>query len=179
MAEKQLTGKKVLIVVPRTQFREEEVFEPQRILERDGAEVVIASTAEGTCRGMRDGMIEARVALGDVQAADYDALVIAGGSSVPEFFWKDKKLAELAASMAEADKVVAAISLSTVVLAKAKILEGKNATVYFLPEALEELKSNGAVYVKDKVVVEGKVITAEGPKEARGFGNAIAGALAG
>ncbi len=179
MAEKQLTGKKVLMVVPRTQFREEEVFEPQRILERDGAEVVIASTAAGTCRGMRDGIIEARVGLGDIQAGEYDALVIAGGSSVPELFWKDKKLAELAAAMAGADKVVAAISLSTVVLARAKILEGKNATVYHLPQALEELQSNGAVYVKDKLVVEGNVITAEGPNEAREFSNAIAGALAG
>jgi protease I len=65
------------------------------------------------------------------------------------------------------------------VLARAKILEGRNATVYHLPEALEELKSNGAIYVKDKVVVEGKVITAEGPGEARGFSNAIVGALAG
>jgi protease I len=167
------------MVVPRTQFREEEVFEPQRILEKEGAEVVVASTASGTCRGMREGIIEATIALADAGSADYDALVIAGGASVPELFWKDKKLAELAAAMAAENKVVAAISLSTVVLARAKILEGRNATVYHLPEALEELKSNGAIYVKDKVVVEGKVITAEGPGEARGFSNAIVGALAG
>ncbi len=34
MAEKQLVGKTVVLVVPHTQFREEEVFEPQRVLDK-------------------------------------------------------------------------------------------------------------------------------------------------
>jgi protease I len=179
MADKQLTGKKVVLVVVRTQFREEEVFEPQRILEKEGASVVIASTVAGPCRGMREGLIEASIALADVNAADFDGVVLAGGSSVPDMFWKDKALAALVTAMSEAGKVIGAISLSTVVLARAKLLEGRNATVYHLPEAIEELKTAGARYVKDKLVVDGKLIMAEGPAEARSFSNALVAALAG
>ena len=179
MAENRLDGKSVLLVVPQTQFREAEVFEPQRILGKEGARIVVASTAARICRGMGEGVVEAEVAIEEANGEDYDAIVLAGGSSDPAFFWKDKKLQELVSAMAEAGKVVAAISLSTVVLAKASLLEGRNATVYFHPEALEELKKGGATYVEDKVIVDQNIIMAEGPKESGAFAKAVATALAG
>lgn len=178
MAEKRLAGKSVVLVVPKTQFREEEVFEPRRVLEAEGAAVHPASTAAGPCRGMRDGMIDATLAIGEVDPDAHDGLVIAGGASVPALFWKNAALAELVSKMAEAGKVIAAISLSTVVLAKASLLEGKSATVYYLPEAIEELRTGGARYVGDRLIVDGKLIMAEGPAEARDFSMAVAAALA-
>ena len=45
MAETKLAGKKVLMVIPHTQFRDEEFFEPKKILESEGATVTVASTA--------------------------------------------------------------------------------------------------------------------------------------
>src|SRR5262245_48753400 len=140
----KLDGKKVLIVVPPTQFRDEEFFEPSRILADEGATIVVASTSARTCYGMKGGTVQSGVAIADAKAEDYEALVICGGSSVPEVFWNDKKLQDLAAAMSAAGKVVAAISLSTVVLAKAKLLADQEATVYFLPAAIEELKAAGA-----------------------------------
>src|SRR5215510_2622772 len=118
----KLDGKKVLMVIPPTQFRDEEFFEPKKILEDEGAKVVVASTTVRTCRAMKGGTIQSEVAIADAKADEYVALVLCGGSSVPEFFWNDKKLQELAAAMAAAGKVIAAICLSTVVLAKAKLL---------------------------------------------------------
>jgi protease I len=177
MADK-LSGKKVLMVVPHTQFRDEEFFEPKKILEAEGATVIVASGTVRTCYGLRGGVIEAQRAIADAKAEEFDALVICGGSSVPDFFWNDKKLQELAAAMSAAGKVVAAISLSTVVLAKAKLLTGKRATVYFLPQAIQELKSAGATYVTDPLVVQDKLILAEGPDESKRFGEAIRSALA-
>src|SRR5262245_35614868 len=115
----KLEGKTILMVVPPTQFRDEEFFEPSRILADEGAKVVVASTVVRSCRGMKGGVVQAEIAIGDAKADDYAALVICGGSSVPEFFWNDKKLQELAAAMSAAGKIVAAICLSTVVLAKA------------------------------------------------------------
>src|SRR6185503_2803403 len=140
----KLDGKKVLMVVPHTQFRDEEFFEPKKILEDEGAKVVVASTTVRPCRGMKGGVAQADITIADAKADEYDALVICGGSSVPEVFWNDKKLQELAAAMSAAGKVVAAICLSTVVLAKAKLLADREATVYFLPQAIQELKDAGA-----------------------------------
>ena len=174
----KLDGKKVLMVIPHTQFRDEELFEPRKILEDEGAKVVVASTSARMCRGMKGGTVQAEMAFADAKPGDFDALVLCGGSSVPEFFWNDKKLQELTTAMSAAGKIVAAICLSTVVLAKAKLLAGREATVYFLPQAIEELKSGGAQYVKDTLLIHGNIILAEGPPDAQRFGQAIRAALA-
>src|SRR6266446_6039728 len=156
MTGAKLSGKRVLMVIPHTQFRDEEFFEPKKILEDEGATIVVASTSARTCYGLRGGVVTAERAIADAKADEFDAVIICGGSSVPEFFWNDKKLQELVAAMSAAGKVVAAISLSTVVLAKAKLLAGKQATVYFLPQAIQELKSAGATYVTEPLLVQDK-----------------------
>ena len=175
----KLDGKKVLMVIPYTQFRDEEFFEPKKILEEEGANVVIASTVARVCRGMRGGSVQADIAIADAKVDDYAALVICGGSSVPDFFWNDKKLQEFATAMSGAGKIAAAICLSTVVLAKAKLLAGREATVYFLPQAIQELKDAGAKYVKQTLIIHNNIILAEGPPDSQRFGQAIRSALAG
>jgi len=174
----KLDGKKVLMVIPHTQFRDEEFFEPKKILEDEGAKVVVASTAARMCRGVKGGVAQAEVTIAEAKAEDYAGIVVCGGTSVPEFFWNDKKLQELVAAMAGAGKVVAAICLSTVVLAKAKLLAGREATVYWLPEALEELKTAGAKYVQETLLIHNNLILAEGPPDSQRFGQAIRTALA-
>src|SRR6266436_6850696 len=161
----KLDCKKVLMVIPHTQFRDEEFFEPKKVLEDEGAAVVVASTTVRMCRGMKGGTTQADIAIADAKADDYSAIVLCGGSSVPEFFWNDKKLQELVTAAAAAGKVVAAICLSTVVLAKAKLLADREATVYFLPQAIEELKAGGATYVKGTLLIHGNLILAEGPPD--------------
>ena len=166
------------MVIPHTQFRDEEFFEPRKILEDEGAKVVVASTSVRICRGMKGGSVQAEISIAEAKAEDYAALVLCGGSSVPGFFWNDKKLQELAAAMSGNGKIVAAICLSTVALAKAKLLAGREATVYFLPEAIEELKTAGAKYVKETLLIDGNIILAEGPLDAQRFGQALRTALA-
>jgi protease I len=173
----KLDGKKVLLVVPHTQFRDEEFFEPAKILTDEGAHVVVASTTARTCYGMKGGTVQAELTIADAKAEDYAAMVICGGSSVPEFFWNDKKLQDLATAMSAAGKIVAAICLSTVVLAKAKLLTDREATVYYLPQALEELKAAGAKYVKETLLIHNNIILAEGPPDSQRFGQAIRTAL--
>jgi len=174
----KLDGKKVLMVIPHTQFRDEEFFEPKKILEDEGAKVVVASTSVRTCRGMKGGTVQSDLAIADAKADEYAGLVLCGGSSVPDVFWNDKKLQELVVAMATAGKVIAAICLSTVVLAKAKLLADREATVYFLPEALEELKAAGAKYVPETLLIHNNIILAEGPPDSQRFGQAIRSALA-
>src|SRR5207247_7027312 len=87
----KLDGKKVLMVIPHTQFRDEEFFEPRKILEDEGATVAVASGSVRTCYGIQGGVVAAEHAIGDARADEFDALVICGGSSVPDFLWNDKK----------------------------------------------------------------------------------------
>jgi protease I len=173
----KLDGKRILMIIPHTQFRDEEFFEPKKILEDEGAKVVVASTAARTCRGMKGGTAQAEIAIADAKADDYAGIVLCGGSSVPEFLWNDKKLQELVTAMAAGGKIIAAICLSTVVLAKAKLLAGLEATVYFLPHAIEELKAAGAKYVQETLLIHNNIILAEGPPDSQRFGQAIRTAL--
>src|SRR5258705_9247711 len=100
MAGTKLAGKKVLMVIAHTQFRDEEFFGPKKILEDDGATIVVASNSARTCYGMQGGVATAERAFADAKPDEFDALVLCGGSSVPDFFLNDKKLHELTASMA-------------------------------------------------------------------------------
>jgi protease I len=175
----KLGGKTVLMVIPHTQFRDEEFFEPKKTLEDEGAKIVVASTTARMCRGIKGGVVQADIAIADAKADDYAGVVLCGGLSVPDFLWNDKKLQELVTAVAAAGKVVAAICLSTVVLAKAKLLAGREATVYFLPQAIEELKQAGAKYVNETLLIHNNIILAEGPLDSQRFGQAIRAALAG
>jgi len=83
---------------------------------------------------------------------------------------------KLARDFNQENKLVSAICIAPVLLAKSKLLENKRATVWSSPldkSAIKILKENGSIYVDQPVVVDGKIITANGPEAAKDFGEAI------
>ena len=108
---------------------------------------------------------------------DYDAIVIVGGAGSKEYLWDDEELRAMVKEAYNKNKVLAAICLSPVVLAKAGILEGKKATVFPYKEAIDELKKNGAYYVDENVVVSDNVITGRDTESTEEFSLKICGAL--
>lgn len=94
------------------------------------------------------------------------------------YLWDDKELRRVVREAYRQNKVVAAVCLSPVVLARAGCLDGKKeATVYPDPSAVRELKTAGARYVVRSVVVSGNVVTARDPQSAEAFARAVAGLL--
>jgi len=67
--------------------------------------------------------------------------------------------------------VLAAICLAPAILAKAGILKGKKATVW--EGARNKVVAGGAAYREGPVVIDGKIITANGPSAAAQFGKSI------
>ena len=72
-------------------------------------------------------------------------------------------------------KLVASICSAGGILANAGILKGRKATVF--PAEIALIKSKGAVYTDTGVVVDGNLVTADGPEHAKIFGEAIVKAL--
>jgi len=171
----RLDGKRVVMVVGADGFRDEELEEPRSILESYGADVSVACSRPGPARGMLGGTAEPDLLLEDVDVEEFDALVFVGGAGAREY-WDDPVAHALARKAIAGGKVVAAICLAPVTLARAGLLKGKRATVY--PSERGRIEEAGARYVEAEVVVEGKVITASGPQAASAFGKAIAKALA-
>ncbi|RLE07865.1 hypothetical protein DRJ00_07325, partial [Candidatus Aerophobetes bacterium] len=48
----KLKGKKAVMVIAEKNFRDEELFEPKKILEAEGVKVIVASTSFNIARGM-------------------------------------------------------------------------------------------------------------------------------
>jgi protease I len=53
------------------------------------------------------------------------------------------------------------------------LLQGKQATVWEMPESLEALKKGGAIYTGEPVTEDGRIVTANGPEAAMEFGQAV------
>jgi protease I len=170
---------KLLVVIAPERFRDEELFEPLAVFRKAGITWDVASVKPGPCTGMLGGRCDATLDLARVQAGNYDGIVIIGGAGSPEFLWGNSRLLALVTGFAKAGRLVAAICLSPVVLARAGVLKGRRATVFRTGDSVAELKRGGADLRPDDVVIDGNYITANGPAAARKFGEEIVSALAG
>ena len=168
-----LAAKNILLVVAPSQFRDEEYTSPRRVFEDRGATVRVASTQRGPAMGMLGERVDPDLLVKDARATDWDAVVVVGGSGSPDYLWDHAPLLALLRERADAGRVVAGICLSGAVLARAGVLEGKRATCWPAPEAVAALGEGGASYEKARVVVDGRVVTADGPASAREFGEAV------
>lgn len=166
--------KRVLMVIAPVQFRDEEYALPKEELETRGAEVLTASVAPGPCRGKLGMLAQARIALFEAKADDYDAVAFIGGSGSQVFF-DDLDAHALARRMHEDGKILGAICIAPSILARAGLLTGRSATAF--PTQERDLEAHGAAYTGRPVEVDGSIITANGPEAASAFGIAIADAL--
>jgi protease I len=160
---------KVLIVIAPEKFRDEEFAVPAAMLQKAGIGYDIASTRRGSCTGMLGAKTTATLSLKEVDPASYDGILIVGGGGAQSYLWEDKVLGEMVKNFQASAKVVAAICLAPVVLARAGILKGKKATFFSSPISLKEMKAGGAVLVDKAVVSDGRIITANGPAAAKEF----------
>ena len=164
---------KILVVIPPDQFRDEELAEPLAAFQTAGVSYDIASTRRGECKGMLGGRAAASLSLEEVDPAEYSGIVIIGGSGSPAHLWDHEMLIKQVKYFFRNRKVVAAICLSPVVLAHAGILKGKTAACYMSPASKREILKGGAHLSEEAVVVDGDIITANGPAAAKEFAGAI------
>ena len=168
---------KILVAIAPERYRDEELDEPLAVFRKQGIGFDIASTEKGSCYGMLGGKAEATLTFSEAKPDLYDALVIIGGAGSKAHLWANRDLAGLSKAFAAIKKPVAAICLSPVVLARAGILRGRKATVFPSPDAVAELKNGGAAPVNLPVVIDGNIITANGPEAAAEFGRAVVSVL--
>jgi len=166
-------GMKILIAVAPDKFRDEELAVPLAAFKKAGRAFDIASTRCGSCTGMLGAKTTATCTFDEVDPGQYGGLVIIGGSGSQTHLWNNGRLVHLVKNFHETGKVVAAICLAPVVLARAGILKGKQATCFVSPDSVREMKAGGAVLVITPVVIDGTIITANGPSAAQEFAESI------
>jgi protease I len=143
------------------------------LFDAQGWTVNLVSTKECQAKGMLGAVETVDMTFEEVEPCTYQALVIVGGMGSPQYLWNNQTLHSLARELYDCGRVVSAICLSGAVLANAGLLQGKQATVWEMPESLEALKKGGAIYTGEPVTEDGRIVTANGPEAAMEFGQAV------
>jgi len=163
---------KILMVIAKTDFRDEEFLIPHNYFIGKGFEVEVVSSERGICIGSHGAEVEAELSFEDVNTLDFNAVVLVGGSgsvSLDENLDLEKILFEAR----DNDLIIGAICRSPVILAKAGLLKGHKVTVYPSDENIKEIKDDGAEYVAEGVVIDNKLVTADGPESAEEYASCI------
>jgi protease I len=167
--------KKIAMVIAQNGFRDEEYWTPKEIFTANGIQVVTVSSRANSAVSKFGRIIPVDMCLTDIQVSDFDALLFVGGPGTSEYF-EMPRAHQAASEFMQPGKLLTAICIAPVILARAGLLQGKKATVF--PTGKEELEKAGAIYTGHPVEIEGQLITASGPEAAEAFGRAIVKALA-
>ncbi|MFC2013178.1 DJ-1 family glyoxalase III [Chloroflexota bacterium] len=164
------------VIVPLAEgFEEIEFNAIVDILRRAGIAVTVAGLTEGVIEGGHGIRVISDTSIDKINAAEFDAIALPGGAPGYVNLGKDARVLKLVEAMHQAGKYVTAICGAPTVLAKAGILKGRQVTCH--PNVREMLA--GARCVNERVVVDGRIITSQGPGTAIEFALKLAEALAG
>lgn len=167
--------KKVLLFIAFNGFQDTEYNETAQALQKNGWQITVISSKMGTAQGKFGAKVVVENLISDVKMNDYQALILIGGPGA-ESYLPDQDLHSLAQQAVQQNKVVAAICVAPAILAEAGVLKGKQATVWSSAvdhSFIDILTKDGAKYVDQGTVVDGKIITANGPEIAKDFGQKI------
>jgi len=164
----------VLVVIANADFADGEYSAVEAALEGAGYRVVVANSSGRESVGSQNTRVKPDITIGQVNAADYAGVVLIGGPGAEEYF-DSAQLQAVAGGAVNGGEVVAAICMAPVILANAGLLRGRKGTVF--PGEKGRLEAGGCVIVNEPVVVDGKMITADGPQSARPFADAVVKAL--
>jgi len=161
------------IMVPLAEdFEEIEALTVVDVLRRAGIEVNTVGVVGSVISGLHGIRITTDKRLSEVNADDYDGIVLPGGPSY-SILARTSQIINILKKLNSQGKLIAAICAAPSVLAKAGVLEGRRATIY--PGMEKELP-----YPRDdRVVVDGNIITSQGPGTAMEFALKIVETLVG
>jgi protease I len=170
----KISEAKVLIVATDG-FEEWELFGPREILEKRGAEIVLASPRlepiQATVHDDPGKTIRPDLTVDQARADDFDALILPGGVRNPDALRTNPKAIQLVKDFAAQGKPVAAICHGPWLLVEANLLRGRTATSWV--SIRTDLRNAGADVVDEAVVVDGNIVTSRQPDDVEPFTDAV------
>jgi protease I len=164
-----------ILIVATDGFEEWELFGPRQILQKRGAEVVLASlTLNPIQASVHDDpgrTIRPDLTIDDADADDFDALILPGGVRNPDHLRIHGNVIALIRRFAEQGKPVGAICHGPWLLVEADLLRDRTATGW--PSIRTDLRNAGAKVVDDAAVTDGNIVTSRNPDDVEAFTNAV------
>lgn len=146
-------------------FEEIEALATLDILRRAGLDVkTVSITEHKAVTGANKITVEADLTFKEADFAGTDWMIIPGGMPGASNLHDFSALGELLKIHSTKGRIAAICAAPAVVLAQLGLLEGRRATCY--PGFEDVLSLGGATHVAERVVVDGNIVTANGPSSA-------------
>ncbi len=168
-----LEGKRVAILAEDL-YEDPELWYPYYRLLEAGAQVRVIGPEAKVYESKHGYPVKAEAAAGDVNAADFDGIVVPGGFA-PDMLRRYPAVLDLVRDIYKKGGVVAAICHGPWVPISAGIVKDKRATCF--KAIKDDLINAGATYLDQAVVVDGNLITSRTPADLPAFLPAIIAAL--
>lgn len=170
---------KRVMIIATDGFEQSELTGPRERLEDAGFDTVVVAPEDGEIKGWQHDHwgdpVKVDMTLEEVEAADYDALVLPGGQMNPDKLRLDDKAVQLVKDFDRAGKPIAAICHGPWLLVEAGIVSGRTVTGW--PSIRTDLKNAGAEVVDREVACDGNLITSRNPDDIPAFADALIAAL--
>lgn len=164
-----------ILIVATDGFEEWELFGPREILQKRGAEVVLASLKtdpiQGTIHDDPGKTIRPDQTVDEANADDFDALILPGGVRNPDTLRVHPNVIQLILDFDAQGKPIGAICHGPWLLVEADLLDGRTATSW--PSIRTDLRNAGANVVDEPAVTDGNIVTSRNPQDVEAFTNAL------
>jgi protease I len=170
-----LDGKRIAILAADGVERVE-LEQPRDALCEAGAKVDIVSLHSGEIQARNHdlepaGTIKVDRTVSGAAAAEYDGLVLPGGTVNPDKLRADQSAVSFVRDFVDSGKPVAAICHGPWTLVEAGVVAGRKLTSY--PSIRTDLRNAGARVVDEEVVIDGNLITSRSPRDLSAFCSTI------
>jgi deglycase len=167
----QLQGKKIAFLVANEGVEQVELTEPLKAVREAGAEAVILAPDGGEIQAFnhldKGDRFPVDEEVGNVDASDYDGLVLPGGVANPDNLRTHEDAVGFVRAFFDAGKPVAAICHAPWTLIEAGVVDGRTMTSW--PSLQTDLRNAGADWVDEEVVVDEGLVTSRKPDDLPAF----------
>lgn len=167
----------VILIVAFDGYQQIEYLDTKTALEQAGLTVKTASTFKGAAIAKDGSTCHVDLKIEEIDPKTCAGVFLIGGPGALDDL-NTLKTHAIIQKVVAATKPCGAICISTRILAQAGVLNNKKATGWNDDHKLEEIyKTHHTTYIKSPVVIDGNIITAQGPDAAKEFGNGIVSIL--
>ena len=153
--------KRVLQLVSND-FEDLELWCPVMRLREEGVQVDLVAEKPGLYHGKYGVPCEVGMSFNDVNAKDYDGILVPGGWA-PDKLRRFKKVLELVSEMDKAGKLIGQICHAGWVLASANVLKGRKVTS--TPGIKDDMANAGATWLDEPCMVDKNIVSARRPPD--------------
>lgn len=167
-----LSGKTIAILIAPRGTEDPEFAKPKAAVEAAGGTVTVISLETGEAQTVNNDLdpgssYTVDKAIGDIAAADFDGLIIPGGTVGADKLRGSDAVVAFVRDFFAAGKPVAAICHAPWTLIEADQLQGRTLTSY--PTLATDIRNAGGSWVDQEVVVDQGLVTSRNPDDLPAF----------